>query len=395
MKIKISKLSYIKTIFWIFSFLFVSPILSPQINGSTIYLNWFIPFLDIDFLKYISGYVQRLSKRITTIFLLLLCVTTSRGEHMVMIKSVAITFSLVYLQYAYVKIGFSMLYKAFNINIVIAVIQFVLYCIDPIAAYRIGPGNIADTIWGGHATKTFTNFFPVFWKLPRTCGLSREAGFFSALLGIMIMVYCFDKKVEKKLSQIFLYTIAFVISFSKMSMMLPIIWSCMLLRRYINKIPLAAGFCIIWSALGCISIYLNQIGYFVPAHESLSHRLYGYGIVFGDLSLKETLIGDPNGILRLNGLAVRKWPIYQYLLMHGQTTFCGYPQLIICFGYIGIGLFLMILYLMRVETAGMFILLFATFDVDLTTTTSFVVLAYWFVFYGIKYHDPKMPRLKV
>ena len=52
----------------------------------------------------------------------------------------------------------------------------------------IGPNNIASLVWGNYATETFTNFYAVFeFGLPRTAGLSREAGFFASFLAVMVL----------------------------------------------------------------------------------------------------------------------------------------------------------------------------------------------------------------
>ena len=372
------KNTYSSAVFFIFSFLFLSPVLSPQINGQTIYLNWFIPFLDFQFLRYLFKH-NRINKRVLCVILCLLSIPILYRQPIQSLKIATIVFSIIYLCYAYKKIGFSLFYKAFNINIYIAITQFVLYIYNPTLSYYLGPKQIASAIWGANYAGGNTNFYPIFFNIPRTCGLSREAGFFAALLNIVILIYFYDKNIKKSKKQIALFLIAYLVSFSKMSILLPVMIMVVLLRKTIDKIPLGVGFCIVWLVLGIFSVYLNQNGYFNVANESIAHRLYGYGIVFNNLSFKEILFGNANGLLSLNNNAQEAYPIFAHLISRSFDSFCGYPELIICFGYIGLAVFLISCYYLHIETSGLLILLLATIDVDLTTATSFVVLAYWLV----------------
>jgi len=385
MVVKLNKKStYISAIFFLFSFFFVSPVISPQVNGYAVYINWFIPFIDYYFICYLLKKAKKIKRPVLYALLLFVGMAVLRGKLVSAFKIATIIYSVIYLQYAYMAVGFRQMYTAFNLNILLAVVQFVVYLKNPALAYLIGPENIASLIWGSENILGNTNFYPIFFNIPRVCGLSREAGFFASLLSSVVIVYLFDNKVKKNKVQIILFFIAYFISFSKMSILLPLILIILKFRKIINEIPLGTGFAIIWLLLGLVSVYLNKTGFYAPYHESLSHRLYGYGIVFNNLSVKEMLIGNINGVLQLNNEAIKNYPIYSYLMIRGLDTFCGYPQLIISFGYIGLIVFLFALYLSSGKTSGLFVLIFATFSVDLTTATSFVVLTYWFIIYGIK-----------
>ena len=371
--------NYISVIFFIFSVLFVSPVLSPLINGRTIYLYWFVPFFDYQFDTYLIGKINHGKKTAFVIFVFIILFVLLRRNLMIMFKVISLIYTVIYLQYVFQRIGFSLLYKAFNLNIYLAILQFIIYLWNPQLAYQIGPKAIASAIWGQQYSGGNTNFYPVFFNIPRVCGLSREAGFFAALLSVVILIYIVDKTTQHVKSQWVLFIIAYVISFSKMSILLPFLLFVLYFKKTIDRIPIGLGFGFVWLTLGSVSIYLNKIGFFSPSNESIAHRFYGYGIVLNNLSLKEIIIGNSNGLLQLNHKAILEYPIYEYLLNRGFDTFCGYPDLIICFGYLGMIVFLFSMHIMHTKTSGLLILLFATMDVSLTTSTSFVVLTYWLV----------------
>ena len=301
---------YISSIFFIFSFFFVSPVLSPSIKGNTIYLNWFIPFLDVYFIRRMMNIQIKIGAIIG--FLIFAIIVFLHSNYMLMFKALSIIFSVLYLQYAYKKIGFRQLYKAFNINIFIAILQFTIYLIDRRAAYFIGPNYLSRLIWGSFATETNTNFYPIF-ILPRTCGLSREAGFFSALLCIIIIIYISDKNIKKTQLQKLLFIIAYIISFSKMSIVLPIMFIVFHNRKRINKIPLVIMVALFIITTGMFVNSLNRMGFFYLAGESFTHRLWGYGVTFNHLSNKEFLIGNAKGTQQLNQEALNAFP-YIFIL---------------------------------------------------------------------------------
>lgn len=394
MSIKLNRNTYVSFVFFVFSILFFSPVLSPKLGNVTVYLYWFVPFLDGYFDIYIISKMKKQRKEILATVLLIFVITILRGSFFKLLKIITIFYTVIYVQYAHKKIGFKQLYRAFNINVYIALAQFLAYLKSPELAYLIGPRNIATMIWGAANSGGNTNFYPIWGNLPRVSGLSREAGFFAALINVIVLVYIIDKEnrgsLEKRRSktgsywQIFLFFIAYCISFSKMSLVLPLCILIYYFRKEINKVPFSIGFGVVWACLGGLSCYLNNMGYYTAKNESIAHRFYGYGIVFEELSIKEFLIGNANGILELNSTAVSEYPIYNFLIQRGFDTFCGYAEFIICFGYIGLLILLFSLRLLKMETMDLWILFLLTFDVDLTTATSFVALAYWLVICGTR-----------
>ena len=377
-------IGYTSSIFFLFAFLFVSPVLSPSINNNAIYLNWFVPLFDYYFMSYLFGKisVMKTKKDVFIGLFIFMSIIILHFNYMLLTKILSIVFSVVYLQYIYQRIGFKKLYIAFNINIFIAVLQFILYLIDHRLAYRIGPTYIARLVWKSFATATNTNFYPVFY-LPRTCGLSREAGFFAALLCIIIIIYTIDENIKKTKFQKILFLIAYIVSFSKMSFTLLIVLAIFHYRRRLNKIPLVLIIALFIITLGLGVNYLNQRGFFIWGGESLTHRLWGYGVTFNKLSMKEFLIGNAHGVDELNQAAINAFPVFE-VLAPNFVSFCGLPVLIIYTGYLGLVGYILFLKAYRVKSAYFLILLTATIDVDLFTATSFVVLAHWLTIFGMK-----------
>ena len=374
--------SYASFVFSIFAFLFVSPILSPAIGENTIYLSWFVPFLDINFTAYFLNKlaVIKAKRNIVIAVYLLITIIILHINYMLLMKILSIVFSVFYLQYSYDRLGFKKLYTAFNINILIAILQFVLYFINRNVAYFIGPSNISRLIWKSFATETFTNFYPIFY-LPRTCGLSREAGFFAALLCIIVIIYMIDPKIKKTKKQKILFLIAYVVSFSKMSLALPVMLLIFKCRKQINKISLFKIIILFLITMGIFVNYLNQSGLFELLGGSIAHRLWGYGMIFNHLSFKEFFVGNARGTEELNRSTLNDFSFYSELEAHDWTTFCGLPVLVIYTGYLGLLSFMILLKSLRVRSSYFLILLIATIDVDIVTATSFVVLAYWLIFY--------------
>ena len=131
--------NYISVIFFIFSVLFVSPVLSPLINGRTIYLYWFVPFFDYQFDTYLIGKINHGKKTAFVIFVFIILFVLLRRNLMIMFKVISLIYTVIYLQYVFQRIGFSLLYKAFNLNIYLSILQIIIYILNQQLAYQKGP----------------------------------------------------------------------------------------------------------------------------------------------------------------------------------------------------------------------------------------------------------------
>lgn len=370
------KEAYIGIIALLTFFFFVSPALSPAVGGMTIYLHWFIPFLDIDYVAYLySNIIQRINRRYLICFLVFVTECVFFIRLFTIVRIFTMVLSLSYLSYAKKYGLFRYMYLSFNINIIIAILQFVLFYINRSWAYTLGPTKVAGFIWGKYATKTYSNMYSIWGNsLIRVCGWSREAGFFASLLIAILFCYMNDNTIKKNRAQYLLYAIGFVISLSKMSLLiipLIIIW---ILRRYLNKIPMFFCYTAYIMATTLVANLLNDIGYFLERNESITHRFIGYHVVW-QLPLRQFLLGFSS----INSIDVGVLYRNPMLLNLGSKDFdlCGWSYLVQLFGIGGILLLLVILLCLKVNTSGCLIFMLMTFSVSPLTATSFVVLAFW------------------
>ena len=208
---------YTSFIAFLFFFFFASPALSPAFGGRTIYLHWLIVILDWGYLRNVFNRVidKKNQKNVLAIMIFLLfCIVNNRL--FIAFKIVSIIWCIVYLFYVKEKGLFKYLYIGVNINIVIAIMQFIFYYTNRNWAYIIGPTNISKFVWGNFATQTNTNMYAIFGnKLVRVCGWSREAGFFASLLIICFFAICMIRKLGKERHSIFCMQLGLLYPFRK------------------------------------------------------------------------------------------------------------------------------------------------------------------------------------
>lgn len=374
MKIKFKYKNFVAILFFIF---FATPILSPSINGNTIYLHWFIPLLDFKFVQSIIK--MKMKKKYLYQFLLLIMCMALFGKIMIIIKILFLVETILYLFYCRDNKTFSYLYLGVNINIIIGVIQFILYYISPSLSYIIGPTNIAKMIWGEYATITYTNFFEIF-RLVRVSGWSREAGFFASLITISFIIYIKDKEQKKGIIQYIFFTIGYAISFSKSSFIMIIMLFILLFEKQLRKIPYSI--CVLTTILILIitSNYLEDKNLYVAANESLMHRMCGYSII-ADLNIDELFFGVDK-IENINEQALQKHNYLQYIYRFEE--FCGIPNLIVHHGIIVFLIFIIGLRLIGFGTPEFLILTIVSITVEYFASTSFMVLGYYLCIYMIK-----------
>ena len=369
---------YKRIIAILFFFFFMTPILSPRIGNSTLYLHWIIPFLDMDFLKEIISIKMKKSQLIIISVLVLACIVLSKLK--LALEIVLIIESVLYIKYCYKNNNLKYLYWGMNINIIIAIIQFIVYYISPDLARAIGPSNVSKIIWGSHATATFTNMFPNAIGIVKVSGWSREAGFFNSLIIITALVYIFvDKKTRKSKLQYILFLIGFLLSLSKVSILPILIIPIILLKKYVDKIPYILGIIIILVVGIATSEVLRTHNQYYNAYsqyyETFTHRFSGYSIL-KQLPLQNIILG----IDTLDELpeSIKENNTYlQYIYRFNE--FCGMPSMLIHNGLIISLLYFTTLKIFNFKTSDLFIITIVTLTVNYTTQTSFVVLTYYLI----------------
>lgn len=182
----------------LFFLFFTAQILSPMINGRTVYMEIVIALLNPCFLYWMLKNLRLKKRYIFVVFSIgVFCIC---GHVETGIKFALILFEVICLFYLksknlwYIKFFFC-------ISFAFLVAQQVFLVISPEIAMLIGPNGIAHSVWGSYATTTNTNFYAIFeFGLPRTSGLSREAGFFASFLAVILLnEYCEHKEENKKI----------------------------------------------------------------------------------------------------------------------------------------------------------------------------------------------------
>ena len=365
------KIKYENIIAFLFFIFFTTPILSPSIGNFTVYIHWFIPFLDLKFTK--SLFTIKIKKMYAIEILGVAVLIALLGKYVLLLKVVFLILTLIYMNYCKKNNMFKYLYWGVNFNILIGIAQFAFYYINPNIARLIGPTNIAKTIWGNYATDTFTNLYAIF-KFVRVSGWSREAGFFASLIIITFLTYMYDDDIKKKnFIQILMFVIGYIISFSKSSFIVIPLVLILVFRKYLNKIPYYISIIGFILCMIIISNMFNITGMYNETNESLVHRISGYSVIF-DLNPKEVLVGVDT-VKDLNENAIQKNNFIQYIFNLEQ--YCGIPGLIIHEGGLIAILFFVILRKIKFRTPEIIFLSIATITVDYFTSTSFVVIIYY------------------
>lgn len=369
----ILKNKYKLVVAYIFFFFLTAPILSPYVNGVTIYIFWFIPFLDIYFIKNI--FKMKYNKKISLVFYLAITFILILQQYIVALELILMVITIMYLFYAKESGTFKALYNCIIINIIIAIIQFILIYIDPAIAQLIGPTNIANLVWGQYSTPTYTNFFAVF-TISRVSGLSREAGFFSSLLGVTFMIYILDKDIIKNKFKILIFIIGFIISFSKVTIIFIPIFIIIKMKKIINKVPLILGVGVFVLAMVLISNKLLLDKYYDNRNESITHRISGYTIM-SKMKVSELI----SGVDSMNDITNIDEYWFVNTLGNKFDKFAGLSSTVIHNGLLIFILFIFGLYLCNISTAGFLVITLITFTTTYSTSAAHVVLGYFIIFY--------------
>ncbi len=352
----------------LFFLFFTAQILSPMINGKTIYMEIVIALLNPYFLYWILKNF-RLKKRyvfvVFSIGFFCICGHVETG-----IKFVCILFEVICLFYLRAKKLWYIKFFFF-ISFIFLVAQQVFLVISPEVSMLIGPKNIAHSVWGSYATKTFTNFYAIFeFGLPRTSGLSREAGFFASFLAVILLSEYYDKKEENKkigVASKFIYIIAYIASFSKISLSLLIQIMALKFNKIFSCIPF--GFVVILYFF-VFSLFSNLNTEFLlePSNVTFLHRFGGY-VSMLDLDVWDILFGIE--ISRIQD--IYSMPVSEY------KNFAGFAGFVIQNGLVSVFVFFIALYTLGVNSLGVFILLFTTITTSPDTMQNFVVLQYYMI----------------
>lgn len=353
---------YARCVSMLFYLFFTCVVLSPQVNGFTIYLYIFVPFLDPDFVRFAADTTRKWSMPLAA-----MVAASAIGSPSMALRIVSIAICLGYLMYTVERrIAYLQPWIVFNIGF--AVVQFVAYYVDRPLSYQLGPTAIAQLVWGPYATPTYTNFFEVFY-FSRVSGLSREAGFFSSLLAVSFIVYLCTEKPSRKMLAI--YAVGFFISFSKSTLLLLIIALFYPFRQHLRRIHPLAALALFSAAMCGFSLYLAAHDFF--GSDTFGHRFSGYAFLF-DARLADLIKGiDPHEI-------VQRYGNLPYIrLVRTDIDAAGFAGLADNVTEMGLFPALIVLAVLAFTVSDgfcMLILLLLTSTLALSSVTSFIPLAY-------------------
>ncbi|MEB5476804.1 hypothetical protein [Acinetobacter pollinis] len=343
---------------------------NPYIFGMTLYIWIILIFFDFEFLSKLKFV------KLKYILIYLSWITLALIEFKIII---AVKLSILFLGILYLctqdEVIFPKIKIAFIISCFFCIAQFFLYYIDPSISASIAGINIGTFIWGENfATPAYVNQYVVF-LFPRMAGLSREAGFFVSLLGIMVLLIL-SKRKKISFYESILYISSYFFSLSKVSISVIFLFFLLPFKNILNKIPLFLSILTVISLfiLLALKLDINHNGYFY-INESIAHRLSSSSMV---LNMKDGsfLLGcNENYNCTINN----EEPLYNYLNSRNLTPNTGVNGVWVDFGLLGIILLSITLFSLKVKTFDFLVLVLITSTVTLFTLDNFVILTYYYI----------------
>jgi capsular exopolysaccharide synthesis family protein len=359
---------YSRIISVLFYMFFTCVILNPQVNGFTIYFYLFIPFLDPKFIRFLTATVRSWSGPLAVAMAVSLI-----GSPSVAVRVASLAICIGYLMYTMGR-RISYLHHWMAINVAFAFLQFVLYYIDRGLAMQLGPTELAQTIWGPYATRTYSNFFEIFY-FARVSGFSREAGFFSSLLVASLIAYLLTEKIDKRM--VAMYCFGLFISFSKSSMILFIFMALYPLRNKLRLIHPLVVFTAFIVVVGMFAIYLGHNDFF--GSTTFAHRLGGYPFLF-DAKLEDILSGVTAEDVQKHYMYMPSLHLVEREIEVG-IPFAGLPASVADMGLFSALMLFGVVAFTASDGFVMLLLLLITLTVSITTVTSFVPIAYLILYW--------------
>lgn len=367
----------------LFFFFFIAQIFSPYIFGVTLYLEVLIAFLDFNFCRWL------MKGRRKPLFMVLLILPLIFLRPAISIKLLSLIISVAYLNYSYQN-SFFLLTRYFMLSIIVAIVQFTLYYTIPELSIILGPQSISEYIWGENATITNTNFYEAISGIIRVSGLSREAGFFASLLNCVVLYHYLERKTKGvKLSWTyrFFLLVAYVISFSKMSLLIIPMLIVIALKRQINTAPVYVVLFLFYVIQ--FAVWYHSHFLLIDDNVTFTHRFGAYGILPDYSNTIDLIFGKKEVTYhQFDGMYAKRY----FEIIDGLGPFGGMGAYIMYNGIILTFLLFVVLIHTGISSTGLLLLLMLTINVQLDTNQNFVVLAYFIAF---NYFSVKRRTMKI
>lgn len=356
-----------------------APILAPIIGGRSVYPYWFVPLLDVDFLRHL---LSHLSKRVAVTISLTVSGALIAASPIIVAKVLILVLLLAYLAYLRRVQLFHYFYLCMAGVVFFAVIQYAALLLDPSLAKMLGPENIGSMLWGG-AAKGNTNFYATAFTgglLPRVSGLSGESGFFNALITVALLLYLSDSERKRRSNWfIAILAVGFFVSISKIG--LGVAAATVMLLPFRRALNLASGTFVVivfTISMTLLFTFFYSIDFRpVVDDQSVVHRTNGYYLLSQVSVLDLIMPMDRDELLRFQAELLEPGIFTTILKFRDSVT--GIPYLIIELGLIGFLGCLMALLLAGTAGFNAMLFLLATFNVTPLTSDSFVVLATFYL----------------
>lgn len=352
----------------LFFLFFVAQILSPQIGGFALYLEGLIAVCNPYYWRWLTR--LRVRKSLPGIMMVLLFAMAALAP-MAMARVAFQLNSVLFLIYAY-EAGLFYLFRYLAVSVLFAVAQSVLMLVSPDLARSIGPTAISEAIWGDKAVATFTNFYSVLF-ITRVSGLSRESGFLAALINAAVLLYLVEPR-QRTRGRRYALIAGWLLSLSKISLILAVQAGILRLRRLIDRIPPEVTLA---GVFGSIALVTNIIlpGLLASSAESLLHRLGAYAVI-GTLDLRELMFGvDDLGSLRNAAIDA----------LGGKfEDLAGFAGFVLNYGLLLVIVWFAMLRTIGLTSTGLLLIFFGTMNVSPLTNQNFVIVTYFVAMYLLR-----------
>lgn len=354
----------------LFFFFFVAPVFSPFVFEKTIYLEWLAIFFNPYFWFWVS---QKKIPQTRFLSYSLAAFPVILIHPFLSLKFATLLLTVAFLNYSWERKVF-FLPHFLGLSIIVAIFQFLAFLFLPEWAVILGPENLARTIWGSFATPAFSNFSPIF-VLPRVSGLSREAGFFSALIIAFLFITYLEFKDRGSFSPfskktVLLAALGYLLSFSKISFALWVVFLLSHLKMFINKSPITL---VVFAFVLSLVLFWSGKENFLLAWEnqSLLHRFGGY-ILIPDIDSGQLLFG----VSRLEEIDSS----FGKAMASSFGDAVGFSGFILHNGLIVVLCYVAFLHFLGVSATGVLVLLVLTINTTPDTNQNFVALGYFVAF---------------
>lgn len=390
MKNRVTNLSrLVAIIFFIFLFF---PILNPRIAGTSVYFFYFIPLVDVNFLRFIKLDLQKL-----TIIIIGFIIAVIVLDLFLIIKIFFLSFTLIYFRYLqFTRLDILVLY----FFIIAASIGFVqMFSLLIFDTMWLNPEVISKTLYADYAIqlgeyRSKVNYLGMGY---RVSGWSTEPAFYSSLI-FMAYIYC--RKILRTRSFVInaIFILACFISFSRITALLLLIIMIFSVIDYLkirlNLFVVAIAYPIV------LAIFFNYIySIFSPALLGGSgvHRTLGYYVLsrLSDIEFRDIIFGLGNyGIYDYSEKISALQFSPMYLERKGNILDnSGISEVILQYGLFGYTVLVLLLYKLKITGNKLLFLFLSTINVSVVTSSSFVLIA-WALTLGRYNNNENISRTK-